>query len=65
MPGYRAARMPLLVGVVACDRGVLVPREELEDPLRHVPLRLVFLLVPLEVELGVRDAFLGHRGQDA
>jgi hypothetical protein len=54
--------MPLGAVVVTGDRSVLVLRKDLEDPLWLDPLGLVLLLVLQEVELGVREALLGHRG---
>jgi hypothetical protein len=50
--------MPLL-GVVAGDRGVLVPREDLEDP--RLLLALGFLLFELDQALlGVGRTLVGH-----
>jgi len=66
--GYRGARTLLLlrvvVAVVAGDRLVLVPREDLEDALLGLAVSF-FLLDLLEVELGILRPALGHPPKDA
>ena len=64
--GYRRPRTPLLrvVGGVSGERCVLVPIEELEDPLRLLAVRLLFLEAD-EAELGILRPAVCHAGKDA